>query len=97
VNGPINTNTAESYFALLKRGVNGTFHHVSEKHLGRYCDEFSFRWNYRKTNDGERATEAIKGMSGKGYCIRIKCRKLDKFIWLKHTLRCPMDWILKEV
>jgi transposase-like protein len=65
VNGPINTNTAESYFALLKRGVHGTFHHVSEKHLPRYCDEFSFRWNYRKTNDGERAEAAIKGMVGK--------------------------------
>jgi transposase-like protein len=75
VNGPINTNTAESYFALLKRGVNGTFHHVSEKHLGRYCDEFSFRWNYRKTNDGERATEAIKGMSGKRLLYKDKMPK----------------------
>lgn len=39
----VHTNTAESYFALLKRGVYGTFHHVSKEHLHRYCDEFSFR------------------------------------------------------
>ena len=43
----INVNSAESYFALLKRGIHGTFHHVSKKHLSRYCDEFSFRWGQR--------------------------------------------------
>lgn len=67
VDGDGNTNTAESYFALLKRGVNGTFHHISisKKHLRRYCDEFSFRWNNRQVNDGDRAVEAIKRMVGK--------------------------------
>ena len=39
------TNTAESFFALLKRGVHGTFHHVSKKHLNRYVSEFTFRLN----------------------------------------------------
>ena len=63
--GMASTNTAESYFALLKRGVHGTFHHISKQHLARYCDEFSFRWNHRKVSDGERTTEAIKGMVGK--------------------------------
>jgi hypothetical protein len=65
VNGDISTNTVESYFALLKRGVHGTFHHISKKHLKKYCDEFSFRWDYRKVSDGERATQAIKGIEGK--------------------------------
>jgi transposase-like protein len=65
VNGDITTNTAESYFALLKRGVHGTFHHVSKRHLKRYCDEFSFRWNHRKVNDGTRAEAAIRGVDGK--------------------------------
>ena len=65
VNGEASTNTAESYFALLKRGVHGVFHHVSKHHLHRYCDEFAFRWNNRKVNDGERAVEAIKGADGK--------------------------------
>jgi transposase-like protein len=61
----INVNSAESYFALLKRGIHGTFHHVSKKHLARYCDEFSFRWSQRKTTDGERTVAAIQGSEGK--------------------------------
>jgi transposase-like protein len=68
--GDVNTNSAESYFALLKRGVHGTFHHVSNKHLHRYCDEFSFRWSNREVTDGERAVEAIKGCAGKRLAYR---------------------------
>lgn len=68
--GDVNTNSAESFFALLKRGVHGTFHHISKTHLHRYCDEFSFRWDERKVNDGERATEAIKGAEGKRLIYR---------------------------
>lgn len=64
------TNTAESYFALLKRGIHGTFHHISKKHLFRYCGEFDFRWDRRKTGDGDRATEAIKGIVGKSLSYR---------------------------
>jgi len=63
--GNASTNTVESYFALLKRGVHGIFHHVSKRHLHRYCDEFSFRWNYRKTTDGERAFAAIQASKAK--------------------------------
>ncbi|MGO9118022.1 MAG: IS1595 family transposase [Desulfomonilaceae bacterium] len=63
--GDVTTNTVESYFALLKRGVHGIFHHVSKEHLHRYCDEFSFRWNHRKIDDGERTIEAIIGTAGK--------------------------------
>jgi transposase-like protein len=63
--GDVCTNTAESFFALLKRGVHGTFHHISKKHLSRYCDEFSFRWDERKVTDGKRAVAAIKGAEGK--------------------------------
>ena len=59
------TNTAESYFALMKRGVHGTFHHVSKHHLGRYCDEFSFRWTHRKMTDEERTTAALRATEGK--------------------------------
>lgn len=66
----INVNSAESYFALLKRGVHGTFHHVSKKHLSRYCDEFSFRWGERKVTDGERTVAAIKGGEGKRLLYR---------------------------
>jgi transposase-like protein len=67
VNGDAYTNTAESWIALLNRGIMGTFHHVSEGHLGRYANEFSFRWNNRKVTDGERAVMAIKGIEGKRF------------------------------
>jgi hypothetical protein len=39
------TNSIEAVWAVLKRGIYGTFHHVSEKHLGRYVNEFTFRLN----------------------------------------------------
>jgi hypothetical protein len=45
--GDFHTNTIENAFSLLKRGVYGTFHKVSIKHLGRYCNEFSYRFNRR--------------------------------------------------
>ena len=70
VNGIANTNTAESYFALLKRGIHGTFHHISKKHLSKYCDEFSFRWNNRKVSDGERTENAIKSFVGKRLLLK---------------------------
>ena len=45
VRGKAHTNGIESFWALLKRGYYGTFHHFSRKHLHRYTDEFSFRHN----------------------------------------------------
>ena len=51
----------ESYFALLKRGVYGTFHNVSEAHLHRYLAEFDFRHNNRDISDAERADELLRG------------------------------------
>ena len=65
VNGDAHTNTVEGWFALLKRGVMGTFHHVSEEHLDRYVDEFVFRYNNRHTTDGQRAVSAIRKVEGK--------------------------------
>jgi transposase-like protein len=59
------TNEVEAYFALLKRGVYGSFHHISKQHLNRYCDEFSFRWNHRKSSDADRIMEAIRCSEGK--------------------------------
>lgn len=60
----VTTNSAESSFAILKRGIYGTFHHVSGKHLQRYCDEFDFRWNNREATDVQRAFEALKQVEG---------------------------------
>ena len=63
--GDVHVNTAESFFALLKRGLIGTFHAVSKKHLHRYVNEFAFRWNHRKEDDGARTAAAIQGAEGK--------------------------------
>jgi transposase-like protein len=65
VSGEDHVNTCESFFALFKRGLHGTFHAVSKKHLHRYCSEFEFRWKTRKLNDGERLTAAIRKADGK--------------------------------
>jgi len=59
------SNTVESAFSLLKRGIYGTFHNVSRKHLHRYVAEFDFRWNARKVDDGERLARAIRSAEGK--------------------------------
>jgi transposase-like protein len=61
----ISTNTVEGFFSLLKRGINGTYHHVSEQHLHRYLSEFDFRYNTRKITDGERSEKLIGKCGGK--------------------------------
>lgn len=68
--GEAHCNSAESFFALLKRGVHGTFHHVSKKHLHRYCDEFAFRWEHKKVTDGVRTERAIQAGEGKRLAYR---------------------------
>jgi transposase-like protein len=71
--GETHIQSAESFFAILKRGVYGTFHSVSEQHLQRYVDEFAFRFNNRSAlgvEDGERARKAIKGASGRRLTYR---------------------------
>lgn len=65
VNGMASTNTAESFWSHLKRGINGIYHHVSAKHLQRYCDEYSYRWNTRELTDGERFEDWFNHLNGK--------------------------------
>ena len=64
------TNTAESHFALLKRGIYGTFHNISEAHLHRYLAEFDFRANTRDISDAERAALLLAGAQGKRLIYR---------------------------
>ncbi len=66
----VTSNTAESYFALLKRGHYGTFHQLGKRHLHRYVTEFSFRWNHRHVTDGQRMVAAILGAEGKRLMYR---------------------------
>jgi len=63
--GDVTTNSAEGYFSLLKRGVIGTFHHVSKKHLPLYLAEFDHRYSNRKVTDGERTVASLKKAEGK--------------------------------
>ena len=70
VRGDAHVNTSESVHALLKRGIIGTYHHVSKFHLHRYLSEFDFRFNNRKVEDGERTVQAIKGFEGKRLMYR---------------------------
>jgi len=65
VRGSAYTNTVEGFFSLLKRGLVGTFHHVSRKHLHRYVSEFEFRYNQRHVEDGARTVAAVRAAEGK--------------------------------
>jgi len=68
--GIVNTNTAESSFALVKRGIYGVYHNVSKEYLHRYLWQFDFMWNARKLNDGERTILAIRSAEGKRMMYR---------------------------
>jgi transposase-like protein len=60
VDGDVHTNTVESAFSLLKRGVIGTWHQISAKHLQAYCEEMAFRFNRRK--NPELFTDTLRHM-----------------------------------
>ena len=66
----ITTNAIEGYFATLKRGINGVYHHVGKQHLHRYLSEFDFRYNSRKEKDGDRTLMALKSADGKRLMLR---------------------------
>lgn len=74
--GKGHVNTAESFFAILKRQVYGTHHAISEAHLQRYVAEAAFKWNHRASleiDDYERTNAAIRGSVGK----RLTYRRAD--------------------
>ena len=70
----MHSNTAENFFSIFKRGVIGTYHHMSECHLHRYTAEFDFRYNTRTITDGERADKNLIGIAGK----RLTYRRTDR-------------------
>jgi transposase-like protein len=73
VRGDAHTNTVEGFFSIFKRGIYGTYHHVSAAHLHRYLAEFDFRYSYRIKlgyDDAMRATIAIGGAGGKRLLYR---------------------------
>lgn len=64
------TNHCESFFSLLKRGIHGSWHHVSREHLPKYANEFAFRWNTRGKTDGERMENFVPMAEGKRLTYR---------------------------
>ncbi len=65
VNGMAHTNTMEGFWSLLKRGIDGIYHHVSFKHLQKYCNEFVIRYNTRKQGTAQRFTFVLDNMEGR--------------------------------
>ena len=65
VRGQAHTNGMESFWSLLKRGYQGTFHHMSEKHLSRYVREFAGRHNIRELDTADQMSALARGMVGK--------------------------------
>ena len=65
VHGQAHTNGIESLWAQLKRGYVGTYHHFSDKHLGRYVTEFAGRHNDRPSDTRDQMRHIVEGMNGK--------------------------------
>jgi transposase-like protein len=68
----ITTNTVEGYFAILKRGNYGIYHHWSRKYMGLYLREFDWRYNVRKLPDMERTIIALRMTGGKRLLLKAK-------------------------
>ena len=65
VRGQAHTNGIESFWALLKRGYHGTFHHMSPKHLDRYVSEFAGRHNMRGADTVDQMAQMAAMMAGR--------------------------------
>ncbi|HYM15046.1 MAG TPA: IS1595 family transposase [Dehalococcoidia bacterium] len=65
VRGDVHTQGIEGFWAILKRGLIGTYHQVDEGYLGQYVNEFAFRHNTRKISDAERFTALMGNVSGR--------------------------------
>ena len=76
VQGIVHTNFAESFFSLLKRGILGTFHHVSREHLQRSLHEFDFLWNRRDDDACGRLNDVVHQAVGQRLLYRDLARCL---------------------
>ncbi len=70
VRGSSHTNTIEGVFSLFKRQIVGAHHHISPEHLDRYWDEFEWKYNRRKSTEGEKLQMALKATEGKRLMYR---------------------------
>ncbi len=69
------TNSIEGFWSLLKRGIFGIYHSVSPKHLNKYCDEFSYRYNTRKIKDDERFSGSLTHIQGRLTFDQLRAKK----------------------
>lgn len=65
VTGAFTSNGVENFWSIFKRGVIGTFHNISPQHIQKYTDEFSFRYNNKRTNNSELFEKVIKRTTNK--------------------------------
>jgi len=72
VNGIAHTQSIDGFWSLLKRGIIGIYHNVSEKHINRYCDEFSYRYNHRELSQDDVVKYAMVQSEGR----RLKYKEL---------------------
>jgi hypothetical protein len=82
--GEVHINTVEGYFSILKRGINGVYHHVSPAHLLAYLAEFSFRYNNRTATgveDAARTIMALQQAEGKRLKYRATTRRAKDLPW----------------
>lgn len=70
VRSDVHTNTAEGFFANLKRGITGIYHHVGSQYLQQYLGEFDFRYNTRKISNGQRTIVRLGKVAGKRLVLR---------------------------
>lgn len=61
----VHTNGMENFWSVMKRGIYGIYHQISFKHLQRYCDEFTYRFNSRTIKDGERFLLSLQHVEGR--------------------------------
>ena len=65
VRGEVYSSTIEGFWSLMKRGINGIYHHVSRDQVHRYTDEFAYRYNSRKSTDPRRFEKFFERVEGR--------------------------------
>ena len=78
--GEVHTNTVENSFSLLKRAVIGTYYQLSIKHLQRFLDEFSFRFNRQDADRFEQTVNRMAGVKPMPYAMLIEETPFTKFV-----------------